>query len=254
SREERMIPIGDYAGQRRSFPFVNYALIALNVLVFLYEVSLPGGRLQQFILAWGAVPAAIVQGGGQQPAPLGGVTVTLPVYATILSSMFIHASWLHLGGNMLYLWVFGDNVEDACGHVRYLIFYFVCGIAASLAQIFVYPDSVVPTVGASGAIAGVMGAYLVMFPRARIRTLVILIFFITIVYLPAILVIGIWFLLQLSSGVGSLGVHTQQTGGVAVWAHVGGLVAGALLAFLFRRRSYHESAPSTYGSYRGFRG
>jgi membrane associated rhomboid family serine protease len=250
-----MIPIGDYAGRRRSFPFVNYALIALNVLVFLYEVSLPGGQLQQFILTWGAVPAAIVHGAGQRPVPAVSVTTTLPIYVTILTSMFIHASWLHLGGNMLYLWVFGDNVEDAFGHVRYVVFYLVCGVAASLAQIFVYPASAVPTVGASGAIAGVMGAYLVMFPRARVRTLVILVVFITIVYLPAVLVIGIWFLLQLSSGIGSLGVQTQQTGGVAVWAHIGGLVAGALLSFLFRRSSYHEAAPSLYGGgYRGFRG
>lgn len=244
-----MLPIGDYAGQRRSFPIVNYGLIAANVLVFLYQLTLPARQLDIFVASWGAVPFEITHGVDRAP------TIGLPIYVTLLTAMFIHGGWAHLLFNMLYLWIFGDNVENAFGSFKYLIFYLFCGIAASLAQIAISADSLVPTIGASGAIAGVMGAYLVMFPRARVRTLVILVIFITIVYLPAILVIGIWFLLQLSSGIGSLGVQTQQTGGVAVWAHVGGLVAGALLSFLFRRSSYHEAAPSMYGGgYRDFRG
>ncbi len=237
-----MLPIGDYAGHRRSYPFVTYALIAVNVLVFLYQVSLPEPRLEQFIFQWGTVPREITSG-VDAPPTIGG-----PIYLTLLSAAFLHGGWLHLGGNMLYLWVFGDNVEDAMGHLRYLLFYLICGVAAGLAQIVINTTSSIPLVGASGAIAGVMGAYLVMFPGATIRTVVILVFFITVTYLPAILVIGIWFLMQLYSGVGSLGVRTAQ-GGVAFWAHVGGFVAGMLLAFLFRRRDYRASAPRMYRGY-----
>lgn len=238
-----MLPIGDYAGQRRSFPVVNLALILVNVLVFLYEVSLPPAQLERFILRWGAIPRLITQGA---PVALDARTA-LPAYVTLLTSIFIHGSWLHLGGNMLYLWVFGDNVEDAFGHLRYLVFYLLTGIVASLVQIGFNLTSPVPTVGASGAIAAVMGAYLVMFPRAAIRTVVVLVIFITVTYLPAILVIGVWFVLQLVSGIGSLGVPTQQTGGVAVWAHIGGLIAGVVLSFFFRRRDYRYAAPTMYG-------
>ncbi|CAA9557248.1 MAG: Rhomboid family protein [uncultured Thermomicrobiales bacterium] len=238
-----MIPIGDYAGQRRSFPFVTYALIAINVLVFLYQVSLPEAQLVRFFSQWGLVPREITQGVDAPP------TIELPIYATFLSSIFMHGGWLHLGGNMLFLWVFGDNVEDAFGHLKYLLFYLLCGVGASLAQIAINTGSTIPNVGASGAIAGVMGAYLVMFPGATVRTLVTIVFFITVTYLPAVLVIGLWFVLQLISGIGSLGVRTQQTGGVAFWAHIGGLVVGAVLAFFFRRRDYRASAPTTYGGY-----
>lgn len=237
-----MLPIGDYAGGRRGFPIVNVALILLNVLVFLYEVSLPGPRLEAFVSTLGAVPAAIV---GRDSVVLAPGSV-IPAWLTLFTSLFIHGNWLHLGGNMLYLWVFGDNVEEAFGHGRYLLFYLIAGVAATAAQILVNPSSPVPTVGASGAIAGVMGAYLVMFPRASVRTIVMLVFIITVVYLPAVLVIGVWFLLQLVSGIGSLGVPTQQTGGVAVWAHIGGLIAGAVMVLFFRRRDYRRAAPSTY--------
>jgi membrane associated rhomboid family serine protease len=234
-----MIPIGDYAGERRRFPYVNYALIIINVIVFLVELTQP----ESFIAQWGAVPREIVQGKDLDP------TIGLPIYVTLITSIFLHGGWLHLGGNMLYLWIFGDNVENAFGPVKYLIFYLFCGVAASLAQIAINIDSTIPTVGASGAIAGVMGAYLVMFPGATVRTIVFIFFFINVVYLPAILVIGIWFLLQLVNGVASLGMRTQETGGVAVWAHVGGLIVGALLAFVFRGRDYHTATPTTYGGY-----
>lgn len=234
-----MIPIGDYAGERRTFPIVNYALIAINVLVFLYELTLPAARLDEFFARWGAIPAAIAGGDAGAPLPYG-----LPVYVTLLTSIFVHGSWLHLGGNMLYLWVFGDNVENAFGRLRYLLFYLICGLAGSLAQIAIDPGSTAPTVGASGAIAGVMGAYLIMFPGAQVRTLIFIVFFVTITYLPAILVIGLWFLIQLFNGITSLGPSAQQGGGVAFFAHIGGLIVGAILALLMRRRDYREYAPS----------
>jgi membrane associated rhomboid family serine protease len=238
-----MIPIGDYAGERPRIPFVNYALIVINVVVFLFEVTMPEARLNQFILQWGAVPREIVQGTDLPP------TINLPIYVTLLTSIFLHGGWLHLGGNMLYLWIFGDNVENAFGPVKYLLFYLICGVAASLTQIAISANSTIPTVGASGAIAGVMGAYLVMFPGATVRTVIFLGFFFTITYLPAIIVIGIWFLLQLVSGVTSLGAQTQDTSGVAFWAHIGGLIAGALLALLFRGRDYHAATPTTFRGY-----
>ena len=237
-----MLPIGDYAGHRRSFPFVTYALIAVNVLVFVYQLSLPQAQLERFVFQWGTVPREIISGVDAPP------TIDAPIYLTLLTAMFMHGSWLHLGGNMLYLWVFGDNVEDAFGHLKYLLFYLLCGVAAAGTQIAISTDSTIPLVGASGAIAGVMGAYLVMFPGATVRTVVVLIFFITVTYLPAILVIGIWFLMQLYSGIGSLGVPTMQ-GGVAFWAHIGGFVAGMALAFFFRRRDYRASAPRMYRGY-----
>ncbi len=241
-----MIPIGDYAGERRTFPFVTYALIAINVLVFLYQVSLPERQLEVLVFRWATIPREITRGIDADPT----LPSNLPIYTTLLTAIFMHGSWLHLGGNMLSLWVFGDNVENAFGHVKYLVFYLICGVAASLAQILVNVDSGIPTLGASGAIAGLMGAYLVMFPGATIRTLLILGFFITVAYLPALLVVGLWFVLQVFSGIGDLGVRTQQTGGgVAYWAHIGGAVAGALLVFLFRRRDYRSAGPRSYGGY-----
>lgn len=238
-----MIPIGDYAGERRSIPFVTYALIAINVAVFLYQVALPEAQLERFVMQWATVPREIVQGVDAQPT-----VAPLPIYVTLLTAIFLHGGWLHLGGNMLYLWVFGDNVENAFGHVKYLLFYLLCGVGASAAQIAIDTGSTIPTVGASGAIAGVMGAYLVMFPGATVRTLIVF-FFITVTYLPALVVIGLWFVLQLFNGVSALGVQTEQTGGVAFWAHIGGLIVGALLTFLFRRSDYRTAAPRTYGGY-----
>jgi membrane associated rhomboid family serine protease len=223
-----MIPLSDDP-PRRVVPIITIGLIAVNVLVFLYELSL-GGRLQGFIQAFGAVPAEIASGRDfAPPAPLGNV------YLTLFTSMFLHGGWLHLGSNMLYLWVFGDNVEDALGHLGYLVFYLACGLCAGLAQIAISPTSTVPSVGASGAIAGVLGAYLVWFPSAGVRTLLILGPFITLQRVSAVLLIGFWFIMQLISGIGQLGI-ADETGGVAFWAHIGGFVVGALIALLLRPR------------------
>ncbi len=234
-----MIPIGDYAGERRQFPFINIALLILNILAFVYTAMQPLGQLDQFFSRWGAVPQEIITGTDLPP------TVQAPIYLTLLTSIFLHGGLLHLGGNMLYLWVFGDNVENAFGSLKYLIFYLLCGLGASAAQIAIAPHSMVPIIGASGAIAGVMGAYLVLFPGAMVRTLVL----INVVYLPAIFVIGIWFLLQLFYGITSLGGQTQEGDGIAFFAHVGGLVIGALLALLFRRRAYRQAAPTSIRGY-----
>jgi membrane associated rhomboid family serine protease len=235
-----MIPIGDYAGARPRFPYVNIALIAINVAVFIYQLSL-GAGLERFFFTWGAIPAELTQGTDLPPT----VEYGLPVYATLLTSMFMHGGWLHLLGNMLYLWVFGDNVESAFGSVKYLVFYLICGFGAAAAQIVTDLDSTVPLIGASGAIAGVMGAYLVMFPGATVRTVVFIFIFFTVTYLPALLVIGLWFVLQVFQGIASIGMDV----GTAFWAHIGGLVVGALLAPLFRGRNYRVAAPTMYRGY-----
>jgi membrane associated rhomboid family serine protease len=220
-------PIGDDNSQRRITPVVNYTLIAINVAVFLYQLANP-----EFTMGYSMVPAEITQG-HDIVGPVRGVPglrlapSPSPIYLTMLSSMFMHGGWLHIGGNMLYLWIFGDNVEDRMGHLKYLIFYLLCGFLASATHIFFSPNSLIPSLGASGAIAGVLGAYLVLFPRQRVR--IIQWGFITEV--PAVIVIGFWGLLQLISGYGSLG---REGGGVAYMAHIGGFVAGILLVFLFR--------------------
>ena len=213
-----MFPIGDDDTQRRTFPIVTYALIALNVLMFLVELS--GG--EQFVNDWAFIPKRF----SAEPA----------AYAvTIFTAMFMHASWFHLFGNMLFLWIFGDNVEDSFGHVQFLIFYLLVGIAATLAQFAMAPHSSVPNLGASGAIAGVLGAYILMFPQERVRVLLGR----QIVAMPAIVVIGLWIALQLFSGVGTIAhIHgTGDEGGVAYVAHIGGFFAGFLLTFLFRAAS-----------------
>lgn len=223
-----MIPLKDDP-KARSAPAVTVALIVLNVLVFIYELSL-GAQLEAFIRAYGTIPLEIVTGRDiGPPAPLHNP------YLTLFTSMFLHGGLLHLGSNMLFLWVFGDNVEDAFGHVGYIIFYFACGIAANAAQIAINPQSTLPSVGASGAIAGVLGAYMVMFPSAQVRTLLFLGPIILLPRLPALLLIGFWFVTQLISGFGQIGIQ-QETGGVAFWAHIGGFVVGVVLALLFRPR------------------
>ena len=193
------------------------ALIAVNVIVFLFELSL-GRAVDAFTLYWGLVPAAFS-------------------WVTVLTSMFLHGGVLHVAGNMLYLWIFGDNVEDRMGHGRFLVFYLLCGVAAALAQTISVPDSVVPMVGASGAIAGVMGAYFVLYPKSRIVTLIPLFFFFQVIEVPAILFLGIWFLMQFVSGLGSIVTVAggQSGGGVAFWAHVAGFVAGISGVVVFRR-------------------
>ena len=210
-----MFPLGDDNSARRSMPVVTVVLIALNVLFFLVELN--GG--DAFIRQWAFIPRRF----GADPA--GDAH-------TILSAMFMHGGWLHLGGNMLYLWIFGDNVEDTFGPFKFLVFYLVCGIAATFAQFAFTPNSSIPNVGASGAIAGVLGAYLLLFPHARVRVFV----YNQIVAMPALVVLGLWIVLQVFSGVGSIAAtaQTEETGGVAYMAHVGGFAAGFVLTFLFR--------------------
>ncbi|HZF38938.1 MAG TPA: rhomboid family intramembrane serine protease [Blastocatellia bacterium] len=220
-------PIGDDNTERRLTPVVNYVLIAINVLVFLYQMG-----HDEFTLGYSVVPAEITQGHDIVGSVRGVSGLRLypspsPIYLTMLSSMFMHGGFLHLGGNMLYLWIFGDNVEDRMGHLKYLIFYLLCGVLASATHIFFSPNSMIPSLGASGAIAGVLGAYLVLFPRQGVRVIQ----FGMIVEVPALIVIGLWGLLQVFSGVGSVG---SSGGGVAYMAHVGGFIAGILLVFLFR--------------------
>ncbi|HKB49522.1 MAG TPA: rhomboid family intramembrane serine protease [Ktedonobacterales bacterium] len=224
-----MIPISDDPGPRRRFPFVNYALILINVVVFVLELNYG----DCFIADYSTVPAAIVH---DVPATIQGCPIGQPsfVYLTLLTSMFLHANLLHIGGNMLYLFIFGDNVEDRLGHFWYLVFYLFCGLVASLAQIAVDPTSTQLNLGASGAIAGVLGAYLVFYPGAQVRTLIFLGFFVTFARLSAIIVIGLWFVLQLVSGLASLNPGSVSSGGVAYFAHVGGFAAGFVIALLLR--------------------
>jgi membrane associated rhomboid family serine protease len=207
-----MFPIGDDDSSRRTVPLVTYALIALNVLFFFVEQS--GG--DAFIVRWAFVPRRF------SANPAGD-------FPTLFTSMFMHAGWLHLGGNMLYLWIFGDNVEDRFGHIGFIVFYLLCGLAASFAQLAFSLGSSVPNLGASGAIAGVLGAYILLFPQGRVRVLQGQ----QVVQMPALIVIGFWILLQFFSGIGSIS-NTAESGGVAYMAHVGGFVAGLVLTFLFR--------------------
>ena len=225
-----MIPLRDINPRGGGVPFVNIALIIANILMFFWELSL-GARLQGTIASIGFVPAEFFSGAAARES------------VDILTSMFLHGGWLHLGGNMLYLWIFGDNIEDRMGHGRYLVFYLVCGYAAALSHALFSASSTLPAIGASGAVAGVLGAYLVLFPRAHVMTLIPLGFFITMRQLPAMLVLGLWFVMQLFTGVASIGVDTAQTGGVAWFAHIGGFVAGLLLVFLFRRKQERMAFP-----------
>jgi len=210
-----MFPIGDDDSARRTVPSITYALIALNVLFFFIELT--GG--DAFIMSWAFVPSRFLAN------PLGD-------FLTIFTSMFMHAGWVHLGGNMLYLWIFGDNVEDRFGHIKFTIFYLLCGIAATFAQLAFSTGSNIPNLGASGAIAGVLGAYIVMFPKGRVKVLQGL----QVIQVPALIVIGLWIVLQLFSSIGSI-TDTTQTGGVAYMAHVGGFLAGLILTFLLRGNS-----------------
>jgi membrane associated rhomboid family serine protease len=223
-----MIPIGDDPPPGRSLPIVTFTLIAINVVVFVYELSL-GNSIEGLFRSAGVVPQEFaVNQDLPPPAPLN------TYYATLITSMFLHAGFLHIGSNMLFLWIFGDNVEDRLGHGRYLFFYLACGLGASAAHIYFNWGSRIPSVGASGAIAGVLAGYLLLFPSAAIRTLLFLGPFITITRVPAIMMIGVWFVTQFLAGVASLG-RVEQTSGVAFWAHVGGFVIGLPLVLLLRR-------------------
>jgi len=221
-----MIPIRDDA-PRATTPYVNYFLVALNVAVFLFEIQLTPRGLSAFVRDFGFVPAHVSN------IVRGGSGYALPAFIPVFTSMFIHASWLHIIFNMWALWIFGDNVEDSLGHFRYLIFYFISGIAASALHYVFNANSPEPSVGASGAIAGVMGAYFLLFPSARVLTF----FFVFFTWLPAWLVLGYWFVVQFLSGAATSIAATKQTTGVAFWAHVGGFIAGVTMIKVFPRRT-----------------
>jgi membrane associated rhomboid family serine protease len=212
-----MFPISDVIPSRTT-PVVTVALIVVNVAVFLYQLALPEPLLQQFVATYALVPAWFT-------------------WSALFTSQFLHAGWMHIISNMLYLWIFGDNVEDRLGHGRFLIFYLGAGAVAAVLQMLFNPFSAVPMLGASGAIAGVMGAYFVLYPHSRVLTFVFLLLFVDLVEIPAIFFLGIWFLMQLLSGVGSLAVSNAAGGGTAFWAHIGGFVAGVLIGFALRFRT-----------------
>jgi membrane associated rhomboid family serine protease len=220
-----MIPLRDI-NPRLTTPFVNILLIVMNSLVWFYQVSLGPAVGERFILTMGLVPARIDAMLTTHAVSLGGALVPL------FTSMFLHGGWLHVIGNMWFLWVFGDNIEDRLGHATYLLFYLACGLGAGLIHTMLNWGSMVPTVGASGAISGVMGAYLVMFPRSKIVTLVPLIFFWFTVQISALFFVGFWIVLQFIGGLGALGMRSQS--GTAFWAHVGGFVVGVVLANMVR--------------------
>jgi membrane associated rhomboid family serine protease len=222
-----MLPIGDDPYEGGPPPIVTMALIALNVLFFVVELMQPSeGALQSFIQAWGVVPHEYSAGRDLAPA------IPLPFWSTLLTSMFLHGGWAHLGGNMLYLWIFGDNLEKRMGNLRFLVFYLVCGVAAGLAHILTNARSDMPTVGASGAISGVLGGYLLLFPRNRVRVLARG----GVAYVPAWVMLGLWIVIQFMSGAMAIS-QTANGGGVAYMAHVGGFVAGMVLVHFFAGRS-----------------
>lgn len=228
-----MLPFRDF-NPSRTFPLVTVSLIVLNVLVFLYTVTLQvggGDAYMQFVYRVSVIPYEYTRGVDLPPPSLQ------PVYLTTLTAMFMHAGWLHIAGNMLYLWIFGNNIEDIMGPVRFILFYLLCGVIATITHIAIDPNSRVPALGASGAIAGVLGAYLVRFPRAQVDTCLFLFVFWTIIRLPAIAVLAAWFILQIIPGVVSLSNRGPGEGGVAFWAHIGGFVAGMVLVKLFQKPS-----------------
>jgi len=238
-----VMPLRDDDTDRRTVPVVTYALIAVNVLVWLLELGLG----EKFINGYSTVPFEITHNTdlvGIQTIHAGGQSIPIqlysgptPIYLTLLFSMFMHASWLHIGGNMLYLWIFGDNIEDRLGHAKFLVFYLICGLAASAADILFKTDSIIPSLGASGAIAGVLGAYLVLFPKRQVRVLMAG----RVVNMPGFMVLGLWILLQIYSQINVVGA---ESGGVAYMAHIGGFVAGVALIFLLGGRN----APSPSSS------
>lgn len=220
-----MIPLRDI-NPRRRFPLVTIVLILINVAVFAVEALTPGEQaLNELIFAWGLIPARL---SSLEPV----------AFATIITSMFLHSGFMHIAGNMLYLWIFGDNIEAALGSFRFLIFYLLCGVGAATGQYLVSPASQVPMVGASGAISGVLGAYLLLYPRAEVETLIVFGFWGRLVRLPAVVVLGMWIVVQLFSGLASLGA--EASGGVAFFAHIGGFVSGLVLVLVLRRRRWWE--------------
>jgi membrane associated rhomboid family serine protease len=215
-----MIPLRDVIPSRTT-PYITVTIILLNAIAWVYELSVPGELLPVFLQVYGVVPARLHA-------------------LTLVTSMFLHGSWMHVIGNMWYLWIFGDNVEDRVGHGRFIVFYLLCGIAASLGQILIDPESTLPTIGASGAIAGVMGGYFVLYPRSRVLTLIPLVIFWEVIEVPAIMLLGFWFLMQLFSA-GAIAVTASTGGGgVAFMAHVAGFLCGVGGIFVFRQRDRPE--------------
>jgi membrane associated rhomboid family serine protease len=217
-----VIPLSDDDSQLRLTPVVTFGLLVANLVVFLLQLAQPD--IETFFRTWAVIPIEYARRVDLAPTHAG------PYWITVVTSMFMHGGILHLAGNMLFLWIFGDNVEEAMGHLRFLAFYLICGSVATIAQIAMGPQSQIPNLGASGAISGILGAYLIMFPRQRVRVLIIRV----ITYMPAIVVIGLWIFFQLISGLGQLG-RMGETGGVAYAAHIGGFLAGFALVHLFRR-------------------
>jgi rhomboid family protein len=238
-----MIPLKDDVPSH-SLPLVTVGLIVLNVLAFLYQLSLGidswgpgGGAAQAFVAEFGVIPCRLTQ--SCPGSLLRAIDDFPPPWVTVVSSMFLHGGLLHVGGNMLYLWIFGDNIEDTLGHGRFLVFYLASGAAAAMGQALVNPSSTVPMIGASGAVSGVLGAYLLLFPHATILTLVTFGFFFRFVHVPALVVLGFWIVLQLLNGYITFSAQASgrgDMGGVAWFAHIGGFAAGMLLLFLFRPR------------------
>ena len=243
-----MFPVGDFLRTRET-PYVNFVLIAINIAVFVYTLTLDTtpdlvlaglrtSEADRFLIDWGFVPACLADFAGiatdasardlAAVCPPGDKEIIQP-----FTSMFMHAGWAHILGNMVFLWIFGDNVEDRMGHLRYLLFYFLCGLAAALVQTYFALDTVVPNVGASGAIAGIMGAYLMLYPTQRVQVIIFPLFFLPF-FVPAVVLIGFWFVTQIFSGLAEIGRATAGSG-VAWWAHIGGFIAGAILIWFFRR-------------------
>jgi len=229
-----MIPLKD-DNPVRITPILTFGLILINVAAFFYQLSLGPKQGQLFLFQYGVIPALLV-GDTTLPPELAAI----PPNLSLLTSMFLHGGWMHLIGNMWYLWIFGDNIEAAMGRMRFIAFYLICGLLASFSHILTDPSSTIPTIGASGAISGVLGAYLLLYPKARVLVLVPLGLFSRIMYIPAGFVLGFWFVIQLLSGSMSFG---RQGGGVAFWAHIGGFVAGMLLVGLFKKRQVHFFNP-----------
>lgn len=216
-------PIGDTQVERGYTPYVSYSFIVLNILIFLYEVSL-GQQSENFLITYGTIPKEIINGDDM---------------FTLFTSMFLHGGWMHLIGNMLFLWVFADNIEATVGSLPFLIFYLIGGVGASIAHILFNPGSTIPAVGASGAIAAIMGAYLIMFPKSKVKVLVLILF--RSFQVPAILFLGLWFGQQLISGIGNISISTADTAGIAWWAHIGGFVIGILAGWWMK--DYVDNSP-----------
>lgn len=232
-----MIPLHDDNPTERT-PIVTIAFIATCVLVFFYQASLSAGSGETFVFQYGAIPALVF---GEAESPEMGIAI--PAYATLITSMFLHGGWMHLIGNMLYLWVFGNNIEDVMGHAKYIGFYVACGILAALSHALTDPSSAIPMVGASGAISGVLGAYLLLFPRARV---LVMMPYVGTTRVAAGFVLGMWFVMQLLSGGMSIG---SSGGGIAFFAHIGGFLAGMVLIGLFKRPDVPFFAPARRGGW-----